>query len=221
VSPALREGAGAAGRRVVITGTGLVTSIGTNVTRTWEALLAGRSGGAPIEQFDASDFPVRFACEVKDFDPADYIDRKEVKRTDRYAQLAIGASAQAMAEAGLEMGGVEDPDRFGVILASGIGGIATFEEQHRKLLERGPGRVSPFFVPMFISDIAAGLVSIRYQARGPNYATVSACASSAHAVGNAFHLIRDGEVDVMIAGGSEASVTPMAMAGFASRASPP
>jgi 3-oxoacyl-[acyl-carrier-protein] synthase II len=216
VSPGAREGTGASGRRVVITGTGLVTSIGTDVVSTWEALLAGRSGAAPIEQFDAADFPVRFACEVKDFDATKYIDRKEVKRTDRYAQLAIGASAQAMTEAGLAEGGVQDPDRFGVILASGIGGIATFEEQHRKLLERGPGRVSPFFVPMFISDIAAGLVSIRYQARGPNYATVSACASSAHAVGNAFHLIRDGAVDVMIAGGSEASVTPMAMAGFAS-----
>lgn len=204
-------------RRVVITGTGMVTSVGNDVQSTWASLLAGRSGGGPITQFDASDFPVRFACEVKDFDPGAYIDRKEVKRTDRYAQLAIAASAQAMQEAGLSDGlAGSDPTRVGVLIGSGIGGIQTFEEQHAKKMERGPSRVSPFFVPMFISDIAAGLVSMRFGAKGPNYAVVSACATGAHAIGNAFRHIKMGDADVMIAGGSEASVTPMAIAGFAS-----
>jgi 3-oxoacyl-[acyl-carrier-protein] synthase II len=204
-------------RRVVITGTGMITSVGLDVPSSWEALLAGRSGAGPITQFDASDFSVRFACEVKDFDPSPYIDRKEVKRTDRFAQFAIAASVQAMREAGLEekLDSV-DPDRFGVIVGSGIGGIHTFEEQHAKLLEKGPSRVSPFFVPMFISDIAAGLISIRFGARGPNYCTVSACASGAHAVGNAFRSIRYGEADVMLAGGTEATVSAQTVAGFAS-----
>ncbi len=204
-------------RRVVITGTGLVTPVGLDVRSSWTALLDGRSGAGPITHFDAAEYPVRFACEVKGFDPAEYVDRKEVKRTDRFSQFAIAASVQAMREAGLDESreGV-DPERFGVIMASGIGGMSTFEEQHRRLLEKGPDRVSPFFVPMFITDIAAGLVSIRYGAKGPNYATVSACASGAHALGNAMRLIRSGEADVMIAGGTEASVSPMAVAGFAS-----
>jgi 3-oxoacyl-[acyl-carrier-protein] synthase II len=203
-------------RRVVITGTGLVTPVGLNVQETWDALLAGRSGGANITQFDASQHPVKFACEVKGFDPEQYIDRKEAKRTDRYAQFAVAASVQAMREAGLDESlGSVDPERLGVIIGSGIGGIHTFEEQHQKLLERGPGRVSPFFVPMFISDIAAGLVSIRYGAKGPNYCTVSACATSAHAIGNALRHIQAGDADIMIAGGAEAAVTPTAMAGFA------
>jgi 3-oxoacyl-[acyl-carrier-protein] synthase II len=174
------------------------------------------SGAAPITLFDAAEFPVRFACEVKDFDPGEYIDRKEMKRTDRYAQLALVASAQAMREAGLEESrDTVDHDRFGVILGSGIGGITTFEEQTKKYLERGPSRISPFFVPMFIADIAAGLVSMRYGARGPNYATVSACASGAHAIGNAYRSILLGETDLMLAGGTDASVTAMAMGGFA------
>jgi 3-oxoacyl-[acyl-carrier-protein] synthase II len=203
-------------RRVVITGTGLLTAVGKDVQSSWTSLLAGVSGAAPVSQFDASDFPVRFACEVKDFDPADYIDRKEAKRTDRYAQLAIAASVQAMTEAGLDgnLGDI-DPDTFGVIVGSGIGGIETFEQQHARFVEKGPSRVSPFFVPMFIADIAAGLVSIRYGAKGPNYATVSACASGAHAIGNAFRAIQHGEAEVMIAGGTEASVTGMTIAGFA------
>jgi 3-oxoacyl-[acyl-carrier-protein] synthase II len=203
-------------RRVVITGTGLVTPVGLDTASSWAALLAGVSGVGPVTQFDASQHPVRFAAEVKGFDPGEYVDRKEVKRTDRFAQFAIAASAQAMREAGLE--GKEDtldPERFGVIIGSGIGGIHTFEEQHAKLLERGPSRVSPFFVPMFIADIAAGLVSIRYGAKGPNYCTVSACASSAHALGQAFRSIKYGEADVMIAGGAEATVSAQTMAGFA------
>jgi 3-oxoacyl-[acyl-carrier-protein] synthase II len=203
-------------RRVVITGTGLLTPVGLDVQESWTALLDGRSGAGPITQFDASDFTVRFACEVKDFDPGRYIERKEVKRTDRFTQFAIAASVQAMQEAGLDGApGAVDPERFGVIIGSGIGGIHTFEEQHARILDKGPGRVSPFFVPMFISDIAAGLVSIRYNAKGPNYCTVSACASGAHAIGSAFRSIRYGEADVMLAGGTEASITPLCNAGFA------
>lgn len=203
-------------RRVVVTGTGLLTAVGNDVQASWAALLEGRSGGAPIEHFDAAQYPVRFACQVRDFDPGEYIDRKEIKRTDRYAQFALAAATQAMRQAGLEesFDGL-DPERFGVVIGSGIGGMTTFEEQHARFLDKGPGRVSPFFVPMFIADIAAGLVSIRYSAKGPNYATVSACASGAHALGNALRHIRAGEADVMIAGGTEASVTPMTIAGFA------
>ncbi|MBA4156371.1 MAG: beta-ketoacyl-ACP synthase II [Gemmatimonadetes bacterium] len=203
-------------RRVVITGTGLLTAVGRDVQSSWAALLDGRSGAGPIQNFDATDYPVRFACEVADFDPLTYIDRKEVKRTDRYAQLAIAAAVQAMDQAGLdEDRSALDPDRFGVVIGSGIGGIATFEEQHGRFLDKGPRRVSPFFVPMFIADIAAGLISIRYNAKGPNYATVSACASGAHAIGNALRHIRAGEADIIIAGGAEASVTRMTLSGFA------
>ena len=203
-------------RRVVITGTGLLTPVGLDVQESWAALLGGRSGAAPITQFDTTDFKVTFAAEVKGFDPDQYIDRKEAKRTDRFAQFAIAATVQAMREAGLdELPGGIDAERFGVIIGSGIGGIWTFEEQHRKLIERGPSRISPFFVPMFISDIAAGLVSIRWGLKGPNYCTVSACASSAHAVGNAFRAIKYGEADLMVAGGTEATVSPQTIAGFA------
>jgi 3-oxoacyl-[acyl-carrier-protein] synthase II len=204
-------------RRVVITGAGLLTPVGLDVQSSWAALLAGRSGAAPITLFDTTGFPVRFAAEVKGFDPGEYVDRKEVKRTDRFSQFAIAASTQAMRQAGLDESrdGI-DADRFGVIIGSGIGGINTFEEQHSRMLERGPARVSPFFVPMFISDIAAGLVSIRYGLKGPNYCTVSACASSAHAIGNAFRSIKYGEADLMVAGGSEASVTGLTLGGFAS-----
>lgn len=203
-------------RRVVITGTGLLTPVGLDVQASWAALLGGRSGAGPITQFDASGHDVRFACEVKDFDPGLYIDRKEVKRTDRFTQFAIATAVQAMREAGLDDSFDSlDSERFGVIVGSGIGGIHTMEEQHGRMLERGPGRVSPFFVPMFISDIAAGLVSIRYRAKGPNYCTVSACASGAHAVGNAFRSIKYGEADIMLAGGTESSVTPLTVAGFA------
>ena len=204
-------------RRVVITGTGLLTAVGNDVQSNWESLLAGRSGAAPITQFDPpSDFPVRFACELKGFDPGLYMERKEAKRTDRYAQIAMAGAVQAMTEAGLSEGleGI-DAERTGVLIGSGIGGIATFEDQHARFIEKGPARVSPFFVPMFIADIASGIVSIRYGAKGPNYATVSACASGAHAIGNAFRSIQVDEADIMITGGTEATVTPMTMAGFA------
>ncbi len=205
-------------RRVVITGMGAVTPVGNDVATAWDSLLAGTSGGGPITLFDATDdFPTRVACEVKGFDPSGVIDAKEVRRYDRFAQFGLVASAEAVADAGLAEGLPEgtDPGRFGVIFGSGIGGINTFEEQHRILIERGPRRVSPFFVPMFIPDIAAGLISIKFGARGPNYATVSACASSAHAIGDAFRVVARGDADVMIAGGAEATITPMTVAGFA------
>ncbi|MEJ2482952.1 MAG: beta-ketoacyl-ACP synthase II [Gemmatimonadota bacterium] len=203
--------------RVVVTGLGLVTPVGLDVESSWAALLAGESGAAPITQFDASDFPVRFACEVKDFDPELYMERKEARRSDRFLQFAMATAAQAVEQAELERA-MESiaPERVGVSVGSGIGGLSTLEDQHTKLLERGPGRVSPFFIPMFIGDMAAGMISMRYGAQGPNYATVSACASSAHAVGAALRAIRVGEADVMIAGGTEATVTPLCMAGFAS-----
>ncbi|MFW6330229.1 MAG: beta-ketoacyl-ACP synthase II [Gemmatimonadota bacterium] len=202
--------------RVVITGLGMVTPVGNDVQSSWDALLAGTSGAAPITQFEVTDdFDVGFACEVKGFDPERYMDRKEVRRTDRFAQLAIAASVQAVQHAGLgDDLTPADPERVGVIIGSGIGGMATFEAQTRVMIERGPKRVSPFFVPMFIPDMAAGLVSMRYGARGANYATVSACSSSAHALGNAFRLVQNGEADVMIAGGTEASVTSLTIAGF-------
>ena len=204
------------GHRVVITGVGLLTPVGNDVTSTWNALLAGISGAAPITQFEADEqFDVRFACEVKGFDPTEFMDRKEARRADRFAQFAVAASQQAVQDSGLgDDLGPADPERVGVLIGSGIGGIATFEEQTRVMINKGPKRVSPFFVPMFIPDMAAGLVSMRYGAKGPNYATVSACSSSAHALGNSFRLIQNGEADVMITGGTEATVTPLTIAGF-------
>ena len=201
-------------RRVVITGAGCVSSVGNDVATTWQSLLDGRSGGAPITRFDASAFKVRFAHEVKGFDVGLYMDRKEAKRADLYTQYAMGAAVQAMQDAGFGDGTGYVPERTGVIVGSGIGGIGTFEEQHTTLMTSGPGRISPFFIPMFIGDIAAGTVSMRFQAKGPNYATQSACASSAHAIGDASRIIAYGDADVMIAGGAEAAVTPMAIGGF-------
>jgi 3-oxoacyl-[acyl-carrier-protein] synthase II len=203
-------------RRVVVTGIGCVTPVGSDVAETWEGLLAGRSGGGPITRFDASGFKVRFACEVKGFDPARYMERKEVRRSDLYTQFAVAASVQAMRDAGFGEGRGFPPERTGVIIGSGIGGISTFETQHNVLRESGPGRISAFFVPMFIGDIAAGVVSMRFGAKGPNFAVQSACATSAHAAGEAFRAIQYGDADVMIAGGSEAAVTAMSIGGFTS-----
>ena len=201
-------------RRVVVTGLGAVTPVGNDVATTWRSLLSGVSGGADITKFDASKYSVRFACEVKQFDPLSYMDRKEAKRADVYAHYAVAASVQAAADAGIVPGAV-DPEAMGVIIGSGIGGIRSFEDQHDVYRTLGPSKISPFFIPMFIGDIAAGIVSMRLQAKGPNYATVSACASSAHAIGDAFRIIQYGDADVMFAGGSEAAVTPMAIGGFA------
>ncbi len=201
-------------RRVVVTGLGAVTPVGNDVATTWQSLLAGVSGGADITKFDASKYSVRFACEVKNFDPLSYMERKEAKRADVYAHYAVAASVQAVADAGITPGSVV-PESMGVIIGSGIGGIRSFEDQHDVYRTLGPSKISPFFIPMFIGDIAAGIVSMRLQAKGPNYATVSACASSAHAIGDAFRIIQYGDADVMVAGGSEAAVTPMSIGGFA------
>ena len=201
-------------RRVVVTGLGAVTPIGNDVATTWRALRDGVSGAAPITKFNAATFPVRFACEIKGFDPLTAMERKEAKRADPYTQYAVAASVEAMNDAGFGSGGF-DVDRTGVIIGSGIGGLKSFEDQHDTYRERGPSKISPFFIPMFIADIAAGVVSMRFNARGPNYATVSACATSAHAIGDAFRTIQYGDADIMICGGAEAAVTPMSIGGFA------
>jgi 3-oxoacyl-[acyl-carrier-protein] synthase II len=201
-------------RRVVVTGLGVVSPLGNTAADSWESLVAGKSGAGPILRFDPSEMDVRFACEVKEFDPLDYMDRKEVKRSDRFVHYAMAATAEAMRDAGFN-GTLPDPDNTGVVIGSGIGGIYTFEEQCRISIQKGYKRVSPFFVPMFIPDMGSGLISIKYGAKGPNYCTVSACASSAHALGESFRLIQSGEAEMMIAGGAEAAVTPLAIAGFA------
>ncbi len=201
-------------RRVVVTGLGVVSPLGNTVADTWENLVAGKSGAGPIQRFDPSEMDVRFACEVKDFDPLNYMDRKEVKRSDRFVHYAMAATEEALHDAGLN-GTLPDPDNTGVLIGSGIGGIYTFEEQCRISIQKGYKRVSPFFVPMFIPDMGSGLISIKYGARGPNYCTVSACASSAHALGESYRLIQSGGADMMITGGAEAAVTPLAIAGFA------
>jgi 3-oxoacyl-[acyl-carrier-protein] synthase II len=189
----------------------MVTAVGKNRDDSWNALKAGKVGVSDIEAFDTTDYKVRFAGEIKGFDPLVAMDPKEVRKADRYAQLAIVAAQEAYDMADV---GEVDPLRAGVIIASGIGGMMTFEEQHGKLVERGPSRVSPMFIPMMIADMASGLVSIRHGFRGPNYTTVSACASSGHALASAYMHIVAGDADVMIAGGSEACVCPMAIAGF-------
>jgi 3-oxoacyl-[acyl-carrier-protein] synthase II len=203
-------------RRVVVTGLGAVTPVGNDVATTWQALIEGKSGAGPITKFDASKFAVQFACELKGFDPLQYMDRKEARRADPFTQYAVGAAKQAMVDANLiNRTNGYDPDRVGVILGSGIGGLTLFEQQHDVYRERGADKISAFFIPMFISDIAAGIVSMQFNAKGPNYATVSACATSAHSIGEAFRTIQYGDADIMICGGSEATVTPMAIGGFA------
>jgi 3-oxoacyl-[acyl-carrier-protein] synthase II len=199
--------------RVVVTGAGLVTPLGLDVESTWGGLLAGRSGAAQITKFDPAKLSVRFACEVKGFDPSRYMDRKEARRFDLFSQFALAAAHQAMTRAALE-GKVPDPNRVGVILGSGIGGMQTYEENCAAYILKGPDRVSPFFVPMFIANMAPGLVSMRYGLKGPNYATVSACASSAHAIGESYNLIRAGTADAMVTGGSEAAITGLTVAAF-------
>jgi 3-oxoacyl-[acyl-carrier-protein] synthase II len=193
---------------------GAVSPLGNDVESTWNQLVAGASGAGPITHFDATGYETRFACEVKDFTPEGVLDRKEAKRMDRFVQYAVVASAEAIRNAGLNLETL-DRNRIGVIIGSGIGGMETFEDQHTALMTKGPGRVSPYFIPMMIIDMASGQVSITFGLKGPNFGTVSACASGAHAIGEAFRLIRAGDADVMLAGGSEATITPMAVAGFA------
>ena len=199
--------------RVVVTGLGLVTPLGLTVEQTWNNLLAGTSGAAPLTRFDPSRHRVKFACEVKGFDPVAYMDRKEARRFDLFAQFALAASSQAIAQAGLEAG-AKDPNRVGVVLGTGIGGMQTYEENCEAYVTHGPDRVSPFFVPMFIANMSSGLVAIRFGFKGPNFTTVSACASSAHAIGESYRMIRDGLADAMVTGGSEASITGLTIAAF-------
>ena len=203
-------------RRVAITGLGLVTPLGTNVSSTWEGLLAGRSGAGPITRFDPVQSPVKFACEVKGFEAARYLEKKEIRRYDLFAQFAMGAGEQAVVDACLA-GNWDRVDlkRVGAIIGTGTGGLQTFEDNCRALFEKGPSRVSPFFVPMYMPNAAAALLSMRYGTQGPNYCTVSACASSAHSVADAVSLIRNGAADIILAGGAEAAITPLAVASFA------
>jgi len=199
--------------RVFVTGCGVVSPLGNHTEEFWKNLVAGKSGAGPITRFDASTYETRFACEVKDFSFEGILDRKEAKRMDRFVQFAVVATHEALRSSALDLEHV-DRDRIGVVIGSGIGGMETFETQHRQLLEKGHGRVSPFFIPMMISDMAAGLTSIQFGLRGPNFCTVSACSSGAHAIGESLRLLRAGDADVMVAGGAEATITPMCVAGF-------
>ncbi len=202
-------------RRVVISGVGAITPLGNDPITFWNNLLSGKSSAGALTRFDGSEFPSRIAAEVKEFDPSEYMDFKEARRIDLFAQYAIVASAQACKQAKVENNSF-DPQRAGVIIGSGIGGITTLLSNYKTLLERGPRRVSPFVIPMMISDIASALVSIRYNMRGPNFTTTSACASGAHAIGESFIMVRDGRADIMITGGAEAPLHPLAYAGFCS-----
>lgn len=200
-------------RRVAITGIGLVSPLGTGTQATWDGLMASTSGIGPITRFDAGDYTSRIAGEVRDFEPEAFLDRKAVRKTDRFIQFALAASDLAVGDAGLV---VDDTNasRIGVIIGSGIGGLPLIEDMHRILLERGPGRISPFFIPGLIVNMAAGQVSIRFGARGPNSAPCTACTTGLHAIGDAFRLIQHGYADAMIAGGAEAVITPLAVGGF-------
>jgi 3-oxoacyl-[acyl-carrier-protein] synthase II len=199
--------------RVVVTGLGVISPLGNDVNEFWQNLLAGKSGIDFITKFDAAEFETKFAGEVKDFQAEDFIDRKEARRMDLFTQYAIAAAEIAIKHSALNLDSL-DKERVGVIVSSGIGGMDTFEKQSRILIERGPSRISPFFIPMLISDIAPGYIAIRFGFKGPNFSTVSACASSSHAIGEAFRTIQRGEADVMICGGAEATITPLGVAGF-------
>jgi 3-oxoacyl-[acyl-carrier-protein] synthase II len=202
-----------ANRRVVVTGIGLVSPLGIGTEANWRALMEGRSGIGRITRFDASAFTTQIAGEVKDFDPLLFIEKKDLKKMDIFIQFAIAASQFAMDDSGLQVT-AENAPRVGVFIASGIGGFTTIEREHKALLEGGPRRISPFFIPSAIINLAAGQVSIRFGAKGPNSATCTACSASAHAIGDAFEIVRRGDADAMIAGGSEAAITPMGVGGF-------
>ena len=199
--------------RVVVTGMGVLSPVGLTLDTYWKALCAGQSGIGPITKFDVSAFPAKIAAELKDFNAADYIDRKEVRRMDENVQYAVIAAQMAIDNSGLDLD-AEDRDRIGVVMGTGVGGIWTFEKQHANLVHKGPGRVSPFFIPMMIADMAPGHISMIHGLKGPNYTTVSACSSGAHGIGDAFRILQHGDADVMVTGGTEASISPMAVAGF-------
>lgn len=201
-------------QRVVITGLGVVSSLGQDLEQFWGSLMEGKSGVSAIEAFDVSEYPTRIAAEVKNWNPELYFDKKEARRMDRFVQFASAASLMALKDAGLNIKEDIDPERVGVYVGSGIGGLITWEEQHRILLEKGPKRVSPFFIPMMIANMAAGQVSILTGAKGPNSTTVTACATGTHTIGDAARTIMRGEADVMICGGAEATISPTGVAGF-------
>lgn len=209
----LREEMSVPSGRIVVTGLGTVSPLGLDVPSTWKAAVAGKSGAGPITLFDAAAFTTRIACEVKAWEPAEYLDRKEVRRTDRVVQFAIGASVQALKDAGVEIT-AENAQEIGVLVATGVGGIGTLSEQFKVLMERGPDRISPFLIPMFISNMTAGQVSIVTGARGPNFTITSACASSGHSIGEAAEIIRRGDATMMLAGGAEAAIVPIGVGGF-------
>jgi 3-oxoacyl-[acyl-carrier-protein] synthase II len=201
-------------KRIVVTGMGAITPLGNDVSSFWEGLIAGRSGIRKLESFNPEDYPCKVGGEVVDFDPAAWMDPKDAKRNDRYTQLAVAASRMAMDDAKLKAADLADPVRFGCIIGSGIGGLDTIEKQTFRLWESGPRRVSPFMIPMLISNMASGVVAIELGAMGPNYGIVSACATASHAIGDCLRILRAGEADVMITGGSEASITQLGYAGF-------
>ncbi|WP_126426256.1 beta-ketoacyl-ACP synthase II [Brevibacillus marinus] len=202
-------------RRVVITGAGVISPIGNDVTTFWNNLLAGKSGIGRVTSFDVSDYPTQIAGEVKDFNAEAFMDKKEIRRTDRFVQFAVAAAKMAVQDAGLEIG-EHNAHRVGVYIGSGIGGLATWEEQHTALMEKGPRRVSPFFIPMMIANMATGQVSIELGAKGPASSAITACATSTNTIGDAFKLVQYGKADVMVTGGAEATIRPLAFAGFCS-----
>ncbi|MDP2166733.1 MAG: beta-ketoacyl-ACP synthase II [Thermodesulfovibrionales bacterium] len=200
-------------RRVVVTGIGLVTPLAIGTEKSWACLLEGKSGVKRITQFDATDFPTKIAGEITGFEPADFIDAKEIKKMDRFIHLALAASQMAMDDSGLKISG-ENAERVGVMVGAGMGGLPAIERYHSVYLEKGPKRISPFFIPMLIINLASGQISIRFGAKGPNSAAVTACASGSHSIGDAFRLIQRGYADAMIAGGTESVITPMGIGGF-------
>lgn len=203
--------------RVVVTGMGVMTSLGSELEQFWGNLLEGKSGVSVIEAYDFSEYPTRIAAEIKGFNPEEYgVDKKEARRMDRFVQFAVVASKLAVEDAGLDIGRNADAERVGVMIGSGIGGLGTWEDQHNILLEKGPKRVSPFFIPMMIANMASGQVSMITGAKGPNSTAVTACATGTHSIGDSFKMIQRGDADVMIAGGAEATIRPTGMAGFCS-----
>jgi 3-oxoacyl-[acyl-carrier-protein] synthase II len=200
-------------RRVVVTGVGVVSSLGTGVEKNWKALTEGRSGIDTITRFDASDLPSRIAGEVKDFEPTDFIEKKEIKKMDLFIQYALAASDMAMADSGLKIT-EENAERVGVLVGSGLGGLPAIEKYHEVYQKSGYKRITPFFIPMLIINLAPGQISIRYGAKGPNLSSVSACATGTHSIGDAYHMIKRGDADAMIAGGTESTITPLGVSGF-------
>jgi len=204
-------------QRVVVTGMGVITSLGSELEQFWENLLAGKSGVSHIDAFDVSEYPTQIAAEIKNFKPEDYnVDKKEARRMDRFVQFAVVASLAAVKDSGLTIGTDVDAERIGVMIGSGIGGLGTWEDQHNVLLEKGPKRVSPFFIPMMIANMASGQVSMSTGAKGPNSTAVTACATGTHSIGDSYKMIQRGDADVMICGGAEATIRPTGLAGFCS-----